>query len=55
MSIREGTGYWQAQIPEPAGTTFAEADKEAGTIYRDYGAFTTAASVIAAWAIIAAS
>jgi hypothetical protein len=21
VSIREGTGYWQAQIPEPAGET----------------------------------
>jgi nucleoside phosphorylase len=43
------------QIPEPAGTTYAEADKEAGNIYRDYGAFTTAGSAIAAWAVIAAS
>lgn len=43
------------QIPEPAGVTYKEADKEAGDIYKDYGAFTTAASAIATWAIIAAS
>jgi nucleoside phosphorylase len=43
------------QIPDSGGVTFAEADKEAGTIYRDYGAFTTAASVIASWAIIDAT
>jgi nucleoside phosphorylase len=43
------------QIPDPAGVTYAEADKEAGDIYRDYGPFTTAASVIASWAIIDAT
>jgi nucleoside phosphorylase len=43
------------QIPDPAGVTYAQADKEAGNIYTDYGAFTTAASVIASWAIIAAA
>jgi len=43
------------QIPETAGMTYAEADKEAGDIYKDYGAFTTAASVIASWAIITAT
>jgi nucleoside phosphorylase len=40
------------RIPDPAVVTYADADKEAGNIYRDYGAFTTAASVIATWAII---
>jgi len=43
------------QIPDPAGVTYADADKEAGNIYRDYGAFTTAASVIASWAVIAST
>jgi nucleoside phosphorylase len=43
------------QIPDSGGVTFKEADKEAGNIYRDYGAFTTAASVIASWAIVAAT
>jgi len=43
------------QIPEPAGVTYTEADKEAGNIYKDYGAFTTAASAIVSWAIIAGS
>ena len=43
------------QIPEPSGVTYAEADKEAGNIYKDYGAFTTAASAIVSWAIIAGS
>jgi len=42
------------QIPD-ADLTYEQADREAGEIYRDYGAFTTAASVIATWAIIAAS
>jgi nucleoside phosphorylase len=41
------------QIPDSGGVTFKQADNEAGNIYRDYGAFTTAASVIASWAIIA--
>jgi nucleoside phosphorylase len=43
------------QIPDSGGVTFKQADNEAGTIYRDYGAFTTAASVIASWAIIDAT
>ena len=43
------------QIPDPTGVTYAQADKEAGNIYRDYGPFTTAASVIASWAIIDAT
>lgn len=43
------------QIPDPTGVTYAQADKEAGDIYRDYGPFTTAASVIASWAIIDAT
>jgi len=43
------------QIPDPAGVTYADADKEAGNIYKDYGPFTTAASVIASWAIIDAT
>jgi nucleoside phosphorylase len=43
------------QIPDPAGVTYAQADKEAGDIYKDYGPFTTAASVIASWAIIDAT
>jgi nucleoside phosphorylase len=41
------------QIPDPAGVTYKDADKEAGDIYKNYGVFTTAASVIATWAIIA--
>jgi nucleoside phosphorylase len=43
------------QIPDPAGVTYADADEEAGKIYTNYGPFTTAASVIASWAIIAAT
>jgi hypothetical protein len=31
------------------------AKNAAGTIYQDYGAFTTAGSVIASWAVVAAS
>jgi nucleoside phosphorylase len=41
------------QIPDSSGVTHSDADKEAGDIYRNYGAFTTAASVIASWAIFA--
>jgi hypothetical protein len=46
------------QIPAPQITStsspaYKAADHEAGNIYRDYGPFTTAASVIASWAIIA--
>jgi Phosphorylase superfamily len=46
------------QIPAPSITSkdspaYKAADKEAGDIYQKYGSFTTAASVIAAWAIIA--
>jgi nucleoside phosphorylase len=41
------------QIPDEGGITYEQADHEAGTIYRDYGPYTTAASVIASWAIIA--
>jgi nucleoside phosphorylase len=43
------------QIPDPAGVAYKDADKEAGDIYKDYGAFTTAASIIASWAIIDAT
>lgn len=43
------------QIPDPAGVTYKDADKEAGNIYRNYGAFTTAGSLIACWAIISAA
>jgi len=42
------------QIPD-SGKSFKDADNEAGEIYKNYGAFTTAASVIASWAIIAAT
>jgi Phosphorylase superfamily len=42
------------QIPSASGPAYKAADKEAGDIYQDYGSFTTAASVIATWAIIAA-
>lgn len=40
------------------GTTeqdYKDADAQAGTIYRKYGGYTTAASVVATWAIIASS
>jgi hypothetical protein len=40
------------------GTTqqdYRQADAEAGSIYRQYGGYTTAASVVATWAIIASS
>jgi len=40
------------QIPNPSGD-MAAAKHEAGQIYSKYGAFTTAASVIATWAILA--
>jgi hypothetical protein len=43
------------QIPGPEGVTYADADKEAGNIYSNYGAFTTAASVIASWGIISSA
>jgi nucleoside phosphorylase len=43
------------QIPDPAGVTYEQADKEAGDIYKAYGPFTTAASVIASWAVICAT
>jgi nucleoside phosphorylase len=39
------------QIPNPS-RDIAAAKKEAGEIYSKYGAFTTAASVIATWAVI---
>jgi C1A family cysteine protease/nucleoside phosphorylase len=39
------------QIANPSGDMKA-AKKQAGEIYAEYGAFTTAASVIAAWAVI---
>ena len=42
------------QIPNPAGN-IEQAKQEAGKIYSQYGAFTTAASVIATWAVIQAS
>jgi nucleoside phosphorylase len=41
------------QITSKASPQYKAADKEAGDIYKDYGPFTTAASVIATWAIIA--
>ena len=44
------------QVPMTGDTEadYEKADKEAGDIYRKYGGYTTAASVIATWAIIAA-
>jgi len=39
------------QIPSPSGD-IDQAKQEAGRIYSQYGAFTTAASVIATWAVI---
>ena len=42
------------QIPNPSNN-IEEAKQEAGKIYAAYGAFTTAASVIATWAVIQAS
>lgn len=39
------------QIPNPTGDINA-ANKQAGEIYAEYGAFTTAASAIATWAVI---
>jgi nucleoside phosphorylase len=42
------------QIPNPSGN-IEQANQEAGQIYAKYGAFTTAASVIATWAVIQAS
>jgi len=42
------------QIPNPSGD-MAAASHEAGLIYSEYGAFTTAASVIASWAVITAT
>jgi nucleoside phosphorylase len=42
------------QIPNPSGD-IEQAKQEAGQIYSKYGAFTTAASVIATWAVIQAS
>jgi hypothetical protein len=39
------------QIPDPSGDIEA-AEQEAGKIYTEWGAFTTAASAIATWAII---
>ena len=42
------------QIPNPTGD-IEKAKQEAGDIYSKYGAFTTAASVIATWAVIQAS
>jgi hypothetical protein len=42
------------QIPNPTGK-IAAAEQEAGRIYAEYGAFTTAASAIASWAIIDAA
>jgi nucleoside phosphorylase len=41
------------QIPDPTGNIQA-AKKTAGQIYMEYGAFTTAASAIAAWATVTA-
>jgi Phosphorylase superfamily len=42
------------QIPDPSGDIRA-AEQQAGLIYSKYGAFTTAASVIATWAVIQAT
>ncbi len=42
------------QIPNPSGD-IEQAKQQAGEIYSKYGAFTTAASVIATWAVIQAS
>jgi nucleoside phosphorylase len=42
------------QIPNPSGDIKA-ANKTAGEIYTEYGAFTTAASAIASWAVIDAA
>jgi nucleoside phosphorylase len=42
------------QIPNPSGN-IEQAKQEAGQIYAKYGAFTTAASVIATWAVVQAS
>lgn len=42
------------QIPNPSGN-IEEAKQEAGKIYSQYGAFTTAASVIATWAVVQAT
>lgn len=42
------------QIPNPTGD-LAKANQEAGAIYAKYGGLTTAASVIATWAVIHAS
>jgi hypothetical protein len=42
------------QIPNPTND-IESAKQEAGQIYAKYGAFTTAASVIATWAVIQAS
>jgi hypothetical protein len=39
------------QIPNPDNDISA-ANKQAGEIYAEYGAFTTAASAIATWAVI---
>jgi hypothetical protein len=39
------------QIPNP-GDDIRAAEQQAGKIYAEWGAFTTAASVIATWAII---
>jgi nucleoside phosphorylase len=45
------------QVPMTGNTPqdYEQADHEAGNIYKKYGGYTTAASVIATWAIIAAS
>jgi hypothetical protein len=42
------------QIPDPSADIKA-ANKTAGEIYSEYGAFTTAASAIASWAVIDAA
>jgi hypothetical protein len=39
------------QIPDPSGD-IRQAEHQAGRIYAEWGAFTTAASAIATWAII---
>jgi nucleoside phosphorylase len=43
------------QMPVPADKGFSSVDSESNYIYSTYGALTTAASVIASWAIVAAT
>lgn len=43
------------QIPVPANPPYPTPDAESNSIYQDWGAITTAASVIASWAIISST